>query len=123
MPLCCFLRYGIEHKGYCCWDPISQRLRISRHVVFWEHATFNSLSKCKACSIPFFFTNPSLPLFLPDTSLDHSAIIPTADSLVSPLEPPPAADPVIDQTSPLPPTAPHAIPHATPHAYSLVPPQ
>jgi hypothetical protein len=32
--LCCFLRYGIEHKGYHCWDPISQRLRISLHVVF-----------------------------------------------------------------------------------------
>ena len=32
--LCCFLGYGIEHKGYRCWDPISQRLRISRHVVF-----------------------------------------------------------------------------------------
>jgi hypothetical protein len=32
--LCCFLGYRIEHKGYRCWDPISQRLRISRHVVF-----------------------------------------------------------------------------------------
>ncbi|KAJ9543849.1 hypothetical protein OSB04_023556 [Centaurea solstitialis] len=29
--LCCFLGYGIEHKGYRCWDPISKRLRIS-HV-------------------------------------------------------------------------------------------
>jgi transposase InsO family protein len=27
--LCCFLRYGIEHKGYRCYDPISKRLRIS----------------------------------------------------------------------------------------------
>jgi hypothetical protein len=32
--LCCFLGYGNEHKGYHCLDPISQRLRISRHVVF-----------------------------------------------------------------------------------------
>ncbi len=32
--LCCFLGYRIEHKGYRCWDPVSQRLRISRHVVF-----------------------------------------------------------------------------------------
>jgi hypothetical protein len=43
--LCCFLGYGIEHKGYRCWDPISQRLRISRYVILWEHTTFNSLSK------------------------------------------------------------------------------
>ena len=27
--LCCFLGYGIEHKSYRCWDPISQRFRIS----------------------------------------------------------------------------------------------
>jgi hypothetical protein len=32
--LCCFLGYGTEHKGYRCWDPISNRLRISRHVTF-----------------------------------------------------------------------------------------
>ena len=32
--LYCFLGYGIEHKGYRCWDPISQRLRISHYVVF-----------------------------------------------------------------------------------------
>ena len=62
--LCCFLGYGIEHKGYRCWDPISQCLHISRHVVFWEHTTFNSLSKFKTCSTPSFFTNSSLPCFL-----------------------------------------------------------
>uniref|UniRef100_A0A2N9J177 Uncharacterized protein n=1 Tax=Fagus sylvatica TaxID=28930 RepID=A0A2N9J177_FAGSY len=88
--LCCFLGYGIEHKGYRCWDPISQRLRISRHVVFWEHTTFNSLSKFKTCSTPSFFTNPSLPLF-------PHAISP-ADSPVSPLAPPLAVDPILDQT-------------------------
>ena len=32
--LCCFLRYGIGQKGYRCYDPISKRLRVSRHVVF-----------------------------------------------------------------------------------------
>ena len=35
--LCCFLGYGIQEKGYRCWDPVSRRLRISHHVVFWEH--------------------------------------------------------------------------------------
>ncbi|KAL4021774.1 hypothetical protein IC575_020590 [Cucumis melo] len=31
---CCFLGYGTEHKGFHCWDPLSNRLRISRHVTF-----------------------------------------------------------------------------------------
>uniref|UniRef100_A0A2N9EVF0 Integrase catalytic domain-containing protein n=1 Tax=Fagus sylvatica TaxID=28930 RepID=A0A2N9EVF0_FAGSY len=94
--LCCFLGYGIEHKGYRCWDPISQRLRISRHVVFWEHIMFNSLSKFTTCSTPSFFTNPSLPLFP----------ISPADSPTSPLAPPLAVDPVLDQTPDLPLAAP-----------------
>jgi hypothetical protein len=115
--LCCFLGYGIEHKGYRCWDPISQRLRISRHVVFWEHTMFNSLSKFTTCSTPSFFTNPSLPLFPHATSLDPSAILPISpvDSPVSPLAPPPAVDPVLDQTPDLPLAAPTDSP-ASPQA-------
>jgi hypothetical protein len=34
--------YGEGKKGYRCFDPISQKLYMSRHVVFFEH-------------IPFFF--------------------------------------------------------------------
>jgi hypothetical protein len=94
--LCCFLGYGIEHKGYRCWDSISQRLCISRHVVFWEHTMFNSLSKFTTYSTPSFFTNLSLPLFP----------ISLADSPISPLAPPLAVDPVLDQTLDLPLAAP-----------------
>uniref|UniRef100_A0A2N9GI16 CCHC-type domain-containing protein n=1 Tax=Fagus sylvatica TaxID=28930 RepID=A0A2N9GI16_FAGSY len=108
--LCCFLGYGIEHKGYRCWDPISQRLRISRHVVFWEHTMFNSLSKFTTCSTPSFFTNPSLPLFP----------ISPADSPASPLAPPLAVDPVLDQTPDLPLAAPPADSPASPQ--QLAPP-
>lgn len=32
--LYCFLGYGIEQKGYQCYDPIDHRLRISHHVFF-----------------------------------------------------------------------------------------
>jgi hypothetical protein len=108
--LYCFLGYEIEYKGYRCWDPISQRLRISRHVVFWEHTTFNSLSKFKTCSTPSFFTNPSLPLFPHAISPDLSTIllIPLADSPVSPLSPSPDVDSVLAQTSDLPLAAPPA---------------
>ena len=112
--LCCFLGYGIEHKGNRCWDPISQGLHISRHVVFWEHTTFNFLSKFKACSTLSFFANPSLPLFPHVPSPDPFPIlpIPPADFPVSPLAPPPAMDLVLDQTSDLPPAAPIAPPPA-----------
>jgi hypothetical protein len=123
--LCCFLGHEIKHKGYRCWDPIFQRLRISHHVVLWEHTTFNSLSKFKACSTLSFFTNPSLPLFPPDIFLDLFALLPIPhnDSLVSSLEPPLPMDPVIDQNSPFPPTTPHAFSLTTPPADFPISPQ
>ncbi|KAK4384587.1 Retrovirus-related Pol polyprotein from transposon TNT 1-94 [Sesamum angolense] len=37
--ICCFLGYGIEHKGYRYWDPISKRLRMSRHVIITQTRT------------------------------------------------------------------------------------
>ncbi|KAE8649813.1 hypothetical protein Csa_012717 [Cucumis sativus] len=63
--LCCFLGYGTEHKGFRCWDLISQRLRISRHVTFWEHPLFSSLSSFhEFLSSPHpFFIDPSIDLF------------------------------------------------------------
>lgn len=57
--LYCFLGYGIEQKGYRCWDPISKRLRISHHVIFWEYKMFSSNSK--------FHISPSSPFFIDST--------------------------------------------------------
>ena len=50
--LCCFLGYGIGKKGYRCCDPISKRLRVSRHVVFWEHKMFYQLPHVPVSPIP-----------------------------------------------------------------------
>uniref|UniRef100_A0A2N9EUN8 Integrase catalytic domain-containing protein n=1 Tax=Fagus sylvatica TaxID=28930 RepID=A0A2N9EUN8_FAGSY len=55
--LCCFLGYGFEEKGYRCYDPIAKRLRVSRHVVFWEHKMFYSLPLFSAAD-PTFDESP-----------------------------------------------------------------
>jgi hypothetical protein len=38
--ICVFLGYGEGKKGYRCFDPITQKLYVSRHVVFLEHIPF-----------------------------------------------------------------------------------
>jgi hypothetical protein len=75
--LCCFLGYGVEQKGYRCYDPVSHRLRISRHVVFWEHKLFHEVGK---------FCMPAFPPFttLLEMRLSHSTtgdICPESSSL------------------------------------------
>ena len=37
---CAFMGYSPSHKGYVCYDPCSNRFRISRHVVFFENQSF-----------------------------------------------------------------------------------
>jgi hypothetical protein len=37
------LGYGKGKKGYHCFDPITQKLYVSRHVVFLEHIPFFSI--------------------------------------------------------------------------------
>jgi hypothetical protein len=34
--ICVFLGYGEGKKGYCCFDPITHKLYMSRHVVFFS---------------------------------------------------------------------------------------
>jgi hypothetical protein len=60
--LCCFLGYGVEQKGYRCYDPVSHRLCISRHVVFCEHKLFHEVGKFCMPSFPPFTTLLEPPL-------------------------------------------------------------
>ncbi|CAJ2654890.1 unnamed protein product [Trifolium pratense] len=86
--LCCFLGYGTEHKGYRCWDPISQRIRTSRHVVFWEHIMFSSLSKFKSipsASTPLF-TNPDVDYFPSDTIAGSETHVGSSSELPTPFD-------------------------------------
>jgi hypothetical protein len=39
---CAFMGYSISHKGYVCYDPCSNKCRISRNVVFFENQSFFS---------------------------------------------------------------------------------
>jgi len=41
--ICVFLGYGEGKKGYRCFNPITQKLYVSRHVVFLEHIPFFSI--------------------------------------------------------------------------------
>ncbi|GFS41192.1 hypothetical protein Acr_00g0072940 [Actinidia rufa] len=94
-------RTPIEHKGYRCYDPISKRLRISRHVEFWKNVKFSEISKTPPPSglgRPLF-TYPSLDIILPVTS-PSPAGSPPSPSLPSrimavPDVSPPAAPPSV----------------------------
>jgi hypothetical protein len=66
--LCYFLGYEVEQKGYRCYDPVSRRLRISCHVVFWEHRLFHEVGKFNMPSSPPFTTLLKIPLSPTSTS-------------------------------------------------------
>lgn len=87
--ICVFLGYGEGQKGYRCFDPITQKLYVSRHVVFLEHIPFfsipsttHSLTKSDLIRIdPFSTDSDSLSSQVPSTSnTDHSAC---TDTLLS----------------------------------------
>ena len=73
--LCCFLRYRIGKKGYRCYDPISKHLRVSRHVIFWEHKMFYQLPHVLVSLIPSIDNLPDLFLEESPTSLSKSPFL------------------------------------------------
>jgi hypothetical protein len=96
--LCCFLNYNIEHKGYRCYDPIAKRLRISRHVTFWEHRFFSGMESFPPS--PFgaspIFTDVSFDLLPEPTNLDAETISSSDDLLTGSTNlPDPPTDPPI----------------------------
>jgi hypothetical protein len=42
--ICVFLGYGEGKKRYRCFDPITHKLYVSRHVIFLKHIPFFSIS-------------------------------------------------------------------------------
>ena len=96
--LCCFLGYGVSQKGFCCYDPISHRLRVSRHVEFQEHRPFTSLQQFPASSSSKSptFTDIFLPLYpeLVEDSSTSTAFPNNLSPVLSPAYDPLVLDPV-----------------------------
>ena len=55
-----FLGMKFVKKGYRCYDPISKCLRVSRHVVFWEHKIFYQLPHVPVSPISYIDPLPNL---------------------------------------------------------------
>jgi hypothetical protein len=91
---CVFLGFSFEHKGYWCYDHVSQRMYIFRDVIFHEHISYyqsinHSLTKSKQSASQLVFldllnlssiplTNPSnAPKPKPKNEFTNSQIQPT----------------------------------------------
>ena len=85
-----FLGMVFVKKGYRCYDPISKRLRVSRHVVFWEHKMFYKIPHVPES--PISSIDPVLDLFPEETPPTILALTPSTSDL--PSDEPPA--PIID---------------------------
>jgi hypothetical protein len=86
--ICIFLGYDDGKKGYRCFDPITQKLYVSRHVVFLENIPFffissttHSLTRPDLIRIDSFSENSdnlSSQFLVPQVSLpifDHFVLI------------------------------------------------
>ena len=105
--LCCFLEYGIGQKGYRCYDLISKRIHVSRHVVFWEHKMFYQLPPVPVSLIPSIDPLPDLFPEESPTSLSKSPLsitdIPShaSDELPAPIiDVPTDTTPIVDPAGP-----------------------
>ena len=85
---CVFLGYSPEHKGYCCYDPSSRRIRISRDVTFDDNR-------------PFFYNSSTQSSYSPTESTTFMCL------------PPPIPQPLCQPPSPPPPPPPP--PPSKPH--------
>ena len=93
-------------KGFRCYDPISHRLRVSRHVEFWEYRSFTSLQQYPAShsSESPIFTDLFLPLY--HELMKDSSTSAASPDYSSPVLSPAYNPPVLDSMAPPSPESP-----------------
>jgi histone deacetylase 1/2 len=86
---CVFLGYLLQHRGYRCFDPVSRKILISRHVIFDESVfLFQTATSAQVPPAPltpqrldFLFTDirgPTLPGALSTAAASAAAAAPAA---------------------------------------------
>ena len=85
--------YGVGEKGYRCFDPVSQKSYVSRHVVFLEHIHF--------FSVPASYHNMAQNDFIriDPFDIDTDEVVHT-DTLVPETQTPPTPPAMTAQPSP-----------------------
>jgi hypothetical protein len=93
--LCAFLGYSSDHKGYRCLDLTTNRVIISRHVVFDETTFPFSLRRPSPppTELDFLTNDDSLPVTPLSSSTPRAAGPPPGFSLPRPPRPPPVQEP------------------------------
>lgn len=76
------LDMAFSTRGDRCYDPVAKRLRVSRHVTFWEHKSFSSMSTFHVSSQNSLrlFTN-DLISFFPDKMFSNAGPINSSGDL------------------------------------------
>ncbi|CAH1438446.1 unnamed protein product [Lactuca virosa] len=108
---CIFLGYSTSHHGYRCFDPLSERLYIARHVRFHEQLFPYQISPSSPPTSSFDPYTSSYPNPVPDISTpSNTSPTPPTSPTPSPsnTSPPPPISPTPSpfNTSPTPPTSP-----------------